>query len=161
MIRSVNLVLLCFLSFLQVAHTQSLELQTISFAGSHLSHPGNITLSTTAGEVATEYLQNGGFVLSQGFEQTFQFTTSFDQETQTLFISIYPNPTAGDLNFSSGMEVLPSHLYVLNAKGELLMAKPFTDLKQTISVSHLPGGSYFIHLAGQGRSMGVWKIQKI
>lgn len=71
----------------------------------------------------------------------------------------FPNPTAGIINISSNVTLENTTADIYTFSGQLLRTIPFTN-QNTLDISHLPNGVYFIHvLTKEGRL--IKKIEKI
>ncbi len=77
---------------------QSLDRQVISSTGD-FSSSGNLQLSSTVGEIATETHISGSVTLTQGFQQPdSKGNVGIEDLEISLNYSVFPNPTAGKLH---------------------------------------------------------------
>ena len=69
-------------------------------------------------------------------------------------ISFYPNPTESTLNFNLGLNDLnEAFIYILNANGSIILETSIKTSKNSINLSHLSAGIYFIKFSNKE---GAW-----
>ncbi len=70
-------------------------------------------------------------------------------------LNMYPNPASSSLTFqvSSAMQQKVSNLSIYDALGKVVLQTEMRNNKQTINISHLPGGMYFAQLIVDGQSI--------
>lgn len=63
-------------------------------------------------------------------------------------LSIYPNPTSGNLKFSTNTKVKLAKMYMTDLSGKMLQSWDKSQLEQlnAIDISHLPAASYVLHI---------------
>ena len=96
---------LCFILFTSLAIAQSLTPQVVSSSGGFFSNTSGM-LSFTIGEMtAIETFTSASNILTQGFQQPWDFSTSLPEYIdQDLSFAIYPNPSDGNFNVVTGAE---------------------------------------------------------
>ncbi len=152
----------------QLLISQSVELSptVISSAGNYSEAEG-IRLSWTLGEVAVSSLQGDNFLLTQGFQQTYQDNTGFVTEPIRWQIAIYPNPVKRLLRLQFDVPEPTDFLVeIQDVNGKLLLQKQY---KQVFPGDVIPFdmadysyGVYFFHISTtdrqQARVLSVTKI---
>ena len=152
----------CGLSFALSA--QSLTPFVVSTSGAFFSNSSGM-LSTTIGELAAVTTLTGGVnILTQGFQQPWDFNTSIPEITDNgLAFDVYPNPSSGIFTLALNTE-----------KDSKVTVKIYDVLGKTIyfeSISHSSGyasheinlksmaeGVYFLEMTNEELSSG--KITK-
>ena len=154
---------LIFFGFGMIVQGQSLELQTISNAGGHLTSTNGTSMNVTVGEVATERLSGNGVVLTQGFNQVFKITTSTQNDgSETISLEIFPNPTPDVLNVISDERNETLKIQIIGMNGKPVLMAPYSGGRESIDIQHLPSGSYIIKVINaDGKLLGYETIQKI
>jgi hypothetical protein len=74
-------------------------------------------------------------------------------------ISIYPNPATDKITIETSGETQESYLAIVNIEGQQIMTSEITQPKNTIDISKLPSGVYFVRLTGD-RTVEVRKFVK-
>lgn len=129
------------------SHAQSLSPAVISSSGAFYQN-GSGMLSSTAGEMTmVETFSAGSNILTQGFQQAFDFNTGVQPVTENNFLNIFPNPSSGNLTI-----LLPegstdeTQIGVYDAIGKLVFRKkvPLNSLSKSIhlSLEELADGMY-------------------
>ncbi len=130
---------------------QSLSPTVVSTSGAFYSN-GNGMLSTTIGEMTmVETFAAGSAILNQGFQQAFDFSTGINNPTVRSGLSIYPNPTSGNVSVqipSSFTGEVYANIY--DAMGKLVFRKTEKLTGQTntivLSLEDLTDGMYFFEV---------------
>lgn len=128
---------------------QSFERTVIGPAG-NTTTVANVNLSWTTGEMITETVVLGSFILNQGFQQSNPpYSTGIDEELGIkLDYKIYPNPSSDQIKLDLESEVpLFLKIELVDMRGrETPVASQNIDLLSTIStsldVSVLAKGNY-------------------
>ncbi len=76
-------------------------------------------------------------------------STNVNNEENKTRIKVYPNPAKNIINVEV-QEVMVSQIVVSNIIGETLISLPYSGSKQTIDISGLKAGIYFIVAIGDG-----------
>jgi hypothetical protein len=75
----------------------ALEPNVIASGGSYAENE-SMSISWTLGELAASTLTGGDMILTQGFQQPFDFGTGINTEELNWGITAYPNPVTDELN---------------------------------------------------------------
>ncbi|MEM7375135.1 MAG: T9SS type A sorting domain-containing protein [Bacteroidota bacterium] len=128
-----------------------------------------VHLEYTVGEVATQTLDNGTFVLNQGFHQTNPpFNTSIERTQIRVDYSLYPNPTHDIVNLKLELE-RPTDIVVelLDIRGRRsnIPAQSWSNQQQIqaqFDLSTLPTGLYLMTIRGKsGEVAQSLRIEKL
>ena len=86
--------------------------------------------------------------------------TGIDDAQNMNQISVYPNPTKGQLTIENG-ELTIENIEIYNTVGQLIQSK-IVNLQSEIimDISHLPTGLYFVKIVTEGNEMVIKKIIK-
>ncbi len=139
---------------------QSLELQTISSAGTDLSGSNGSKMNVVVGELAVERLESNGIVLTQGFHQFYDFSSAVSDDGTEFTLTIFPNPTANQLNIDGGPEG-DFELHIFNIDGRAVEQFPYRGNRFQMNLSHLVSGQYFIRVSEKGNPIDQLKFQKL
>ena len=141
----------------QFSYGQIIVRSSISCLGSTLSDEGLI-LSQTIGQASnTQILNNGGFVLRQGFQQPL---ASFRQmkSVVTVDFTLFPNPAEDKVLLKFQEENSRCTISVRDIKGVLLSELKFeTLLEEWLDIKNLMPGIYIITV-NIGNSIGSKKL---
>ena len=146
--------------FSALCFAQSLELQTISSGGTDLTGPNGNKMNVIIGEVAVERLESNGVVLTQGFNQIFDFSTAVTDDGETFTLTVFPNPTASQLNIKGGPEG-DFQLTIFDLKGRAIDSRPYPGNRLEMNLSHLSSGQYFIRVSEKGKTIDQLRFQKL
>jgi len=142
---------------------QSISPEVIASAGDDFTG-GGVQLSWTIGEPIIETVSAGGNIITQGFHQTELTITSIDEENAgNLEVSIYPNPTSGNVIVSvpNNQTEFSIDLYDLN--GKLIESKKLksnTD-QEDLDLSNLANSYYLLRLSSEESGYSsTHKVQK-
>lgn len=129
-------------AFSVVAHAQYISPEVIAASGQQFQN-GQIQLEWTLGEVLTETESNGNNVLTQGFHQPELNITGIEDLSPGWELSVFPNPTSGDLNiqFASQDEMLHFNLNDLSGK-QLYSSRSAQSFR--MELHNLAPGTYFL-----------------
>ena len=78
-------------------------------------------------------------------------------------ISLYPNPANGKVAISLGnLGNGDAHYFIMSAEGKLVKSGVFgqgvSNTVQTLDISNIPAGSYFVKIAGDGITQKITKL---
>lgn len=148
-----NLFFSLLLIFVYATNTQSQtsDLNLISTAGAYFETE-NFSLSWSLGEVLTESLESDSYILTQGFQQGGDYSTRipFNIVHSCDFV-IYPNPASQSfnlefLNYESNFQEVFISLFDIS--GQMVMKKQVDQLLNTMDISILKSGTYFVKVEG-------------
>jgi hypothetical protein len=147
------LILLVFgaIVLIQISGAQTLSPSVISSSGSFYQD-GNGMLSSTVGEMTMiETFPSGNSILTQGFQQPFDFSVGMSYEDGNNFIDIFPNPSSGNMTISwpvNSPDVF--EVFVFDAIGKMVFRKKvfIQPLSKNIhlSLDELIAGMYIIQV---------------
>ncbi len=141
---------------------QSIQSSVISGGGGHETNVSN-SASWTLGESLITTLQQGNEILTQGFQQpNYYLTDIFNVEQQQIVVSVFPNPTQGNISISfSQMTKEPYRLEIKDMQGKCLNNYELNLLENNISVEMLAKGMYIFGISlNASSSMINFKIVK-
>ncbi len=139
-----------------------LERQIISPAG-QLYEGNESQISATMGEAIVNTAISGSFVITQGFQQTFDSGTTSAADVQRINADflLYPNPTSDYISVTvSAEEELEIVIRLQDMLGNQLATRVFQQQNQLTAkfdVSDLPAGSYIVSI---GDRSGLSHISK-
>ncbi len=137
--------------FFGFSNAQSISPSVISTSGAFFSN-GNGMLSTTIGEMSmVTTFNSGASILTQGFQQAFDFVNSIDHQQIANGINIFPNPTSGNITIEipkvSGGEW---EVNVFDAIGKLILKSKTTlnsfSNKINVATQDLTNGMYLVEV---------------
>ena len=146
------------------AHAQSVSPDVIATAGDFYSNASG-SVSWTLGEPMGETYTSTNNILTQGFQQPWDFGTGLPSGANPVNADVYPNPTADVVNLqfdnlSSGQYVIE----VYNALGQRMSAMQFAatpNSQATVSLADFANGIYFITVSKvDGTETSTFKITK-
>ena len=138
------------------ARGQSLSPTVLSNAGGYFDN-GAVSLSWTLGELAVTTISSGNYVLTQGFQQVFDFGTSIDNpEEITWSFMIYPNPVQDRLRLSFSLqEITDVIVEIMDVSGRKMLTRNLYGLigktESVIDIEHLSQGMYMLHIISADR----------
>lgn len=98
-----------------------IERQLVSCSGAYVA-TGNVQLSASVGEVATQTFISGSFNLTQGMQQSNATVTDVIDPVISVDYRFYPNPTGGRAVLELDMPVAARlHFRVADATGRLIL----------------------------------------
>lgn len=145
---------------------QSAERQVIASTGGTAS-AANVQISYTVGETVIAAGSASNIIITQGFQQSDMEVVGMEELNNGLSVNVYPNPatdnvtidieTTSPLNINATVYDLPGKqtgiaLPNLNVNGRL---------KQTLDLSSLASGQYFISFTDKNTILGTVRIQKV
>lgn len=145
-----------------IGQAQSIQSSVISGGGGHETNVSN-SASWTLGESLITTLQQGNEILTQGFQQpNYYLTDIFNVEEQQIVVSVFPNPTQGNISISfSKMTKEPYRLEIKDMQGKCLNNYELNLLENNISVEMLAKGMYIFGISSNASSSMInFKIVK-
>lgn len=146
------------------AKAQSVSPDVIASAGEFYSNASG-SISWTLGEPMGETYTSANNILTQGFQQPWDFGTGFTAGSTPVNADVFPNPTADfvQLQFgdnSNGQYVIE----VYNTLGQQLSATQYAatpSARTTVSLADYSNGVYFITVRKvDGTETSTFKITK-
>lgn len=85
----------------------------------------------------------------------------FLDEIANRTITIYPNPTRGQLmvEIADQSDILSGTLTILNLKGQMVAKQTISQKQISLDISNEPAGTYILHISINGET-STWKIIK-
>lgn len=159
MIRKIILVSLSAGLF-QLARSQSISPQVIANSGKYMSAGGN-SIEFTVGELVVTTLTGTGNMVTQGFHQTYTTSSSIDENSVTISINVYPNPTTDWLNIIVSAEKKVEFSAIIHdGYGRKVLDEYRSNGSQIqLNISTLAAGSYFISLVNIANNIPIKTIQ--
>lgn len=143
---------------------QSISPDVIASAGEFYSNASG-SISWTLGEPMGETYTSSNNVLTQGFQQPWDFGTTVPTVQSPVNADVYPNPTSDVVNLQFGDN--SNGLYVIevyNTLGQTLSATQFSatpSARATVSLTDFADGIYFITVRkADGTETSTFKITK-
>lgn len=153
----VLILLVAFTCSLNTMRSQSIDREIMSPAGAHFSNP-NGSITFTIGETMMQTFEQG-MKLSQGFHQEWAFITAvgdnFEEPNQ---VSIYPNPTSGQLTVTSDG---PARLAMFDLSGKAVFQYEKQAGAEEVDLGELPPGLFVLVLLDDQGRKGVYQVEVI
>lgn len=154
-------------SSIEFTNAQSLSQQVISSTGNFSSN-GGFSISSTTGESAVKTVDEGTFFFTQGFQQTYDLITSLiDEQNYLGEISVFPNPTLGNLYVNVKEKNFPEKLnfYLTDITGrriETKIGKNWNGNLWELNLTELANGSYYLNIDSKHlKTIFISKIIKV
>ena len=139
---------------------QRIERSVVGNAGTLLT--GTVgSLQFTVGEVAVERTDNQ-LSLARGFHRAKAEairTSTWSVDDVRLDVSVYPNPTPGELTLRGDWEA-GDRLTVTNILGRRLYDAPLAPQTAYLNLERYPAGTYLLTLSRAGRPLRTVRIVK-
>ncbi|PPK84598.1 putative secreted protein (Por secretion system target) [Neolewinella xylanilytica] len=149
--------LCCCLIALQLP-AQSIERSVIGNAGTLLT--GRVgSLQFTVGEVAVERTDNT-LSLARGFHRAKAeviSTSSWSVPDIDLALSVYPNPTPGELTLTGAWDT-GDRVTITNILGRRVLDVALTPLTAHLSLREYPSGTYLLTISRAGRPLRSLRV---
>lgn len=142
-----------------ISYGQSVSPQVVASSGDFFTTT-SAQLSWTLGEIMTETYTQSSNQITQGFHQP-ELKTNTVEEYSDLTVSLYPNPTTSQVVLTipeNQSEVMVSIYDVLGNK--VLNERYVGNGPQSIDLTSLPNGIYFMDLRNENGLIKTIKIQK-
>lgn len=149
------------------ADAQSLDRQVVSCAGGQY-FADNLHFSWTLGQIENVTATNGGYMLSQGFQQPHRLILTARPEVQALAarLRLYPNPTRSELTLSFEFTQPGTlTLTITDITGKIVLPNQTHELKQNfgsipLDVQPLAAGMYFLQASYQSGAQNQTVVSK-
>jgi hypothetical protein len=162
--KKIILILISGFSVAFMADAQSIERSVIGSAGA-VSAAGGVILTWTVGETVINTASAGSVILTQGFQQPEQGTSSVDPIRLETGLAVYPNPSNGIFSVAAldnaGIVVNKVAAEVRDAAGKLVFSHNSLDLTSgtnTLDLTKLPGGFYSLSLNAGNDLTATYKL---
>lgn len=146
---------------------QSISQQVISSVGTFSTNSG-YSLSSTTGESAAKTLEEGTIILTQGFQQTYDLTTSVIKVKDFgAEILIFPNPTLGVLFVKApkGLFLEKLNFYLTDVTGRTIdseIGKTWNGNMWELNLTELANGSYYLSISNEAlKTIYTIKVIKV
>ncbi len=150
--------------FCVFAKAQSVSPDVIASAGEFYSNASG-SISWTLGEPMGETYTSANNILTQGFQQPWDFGTSVTSGSTPVNADVFPNPTADFVNLQFGDHSNGQYVIeVFNTLGQQLSASQYAatpSARTTVSLADYANGVYFITVRKiDGTETSTFKITK-
>lgn len=127
---------------------QSLELQTISAGGDQLTNSSTgQNMNIVLGELSAQTLSINGQIITQGFNQVFNFSTPVVDESYSDFtINVFPNPTADIIHVKGDLENGQYNISIRSIHGQMILSMPYDGNQLSLSIDQIPPGQYILSI---------------
>jgi len=146
-----------------IAHfsqAQSVERSVIGSAGGVVNASGSI-VTWTVGETVIQTASGGSVILTQGYQQPEQTTTSVKSMNTLNGLKVYPNPSNGVFQLEAQSATIGNlSISVTDASGKLAYQSGISgnSLTNSIDLSNLPGGIYLLKVADANQLTNTFKL---
>ena len=117
------------------------------------------SVSYSIGQIDFQYTSSADYSISEGVQQTYSFDTtlSIDDVQYDFQLSIWPNPSADEMNmeYTTSYE-LPLSLTVTDVKGAIVANMSVTQGQYSFNVNTWAAGTYYISLSN-GEAINIIK----
>ena len=169
MLKSICLSVFLCLCLSGMPNAQSMSPSIIASSGGFSSNSSGMNSFTVAEMVSVETFFSPSLVLTQGFQQPWDLSTSIEEQSGDDFsFDVYPNPSDGNFHIIHFTE--ESHdvsLKVTNVLGTLLLEDHYItqrgSTRRSFDLSEVLPGMYFLTLHTKGRDDQSWSrfVKKI
>jgi hypothetical protein len=156
-----NIFILIAILFALSANAQ-IKQEVIASAGGYNVN-GGLSISWTLGETIIPTFENGGLVLTHGFQGQLLITAIEENLDVLVNIKVFPNPASDNVNikFEAPLdgEIV---LTIINSQGKLIRSELIesTMVEKQINLQDLPAGIYYLRLT-KGKLLNVYKVVKL
>lgn len=125
------------------------------------SSPGLVIGTSGKSEVFTSYYQEQNSPIWFSFTESPMVKMNFEsvvglEEIDKIHFKLYPNPTNGVFSIAfNGLEDQKVQMKIVSTTGEVVSSFMYNAIQkdQTFDYSHLPNGTYFVHISGSDFSV--------
>lgn len=120
------------------------------------------SMSYTVGQIDYKYLSGSNGSMNQGIQQPYEFfTVGVDNHPEiTLEMTIYPNPTLGDLQLHVTSLIGEMNYILFDENGKVVMNETIQELETMIDLTNLPRSSYYLKVLQGTAELKVFKVIK-
>jgi hypothetical protein len=153
--KKVLLIIIYAHFFTATLFSQQLSPSVVSATGNFMNNPSGM-LSYTVGEMtAIETYESPSNILTQGFQQVWDFGTAIKEIPSNAFFEVFPNPSPGKFLITSSRvkeKILRLKIFDVNGKIiQTLSIFPTSDFfVHPVDLTFAPQGSYFITITMTG-----------
>ncbi len=135
------------LSFILLFFQSGLFAQEVVATSGDYNSTAQGSLSWTLGEVVTETVTNGPYILTQGFQQDYENLLEIEETQDLITFNVFPNPFTDFVTITTERDV-EIDVYIRDAQSKVVLSQSVLlggGLKQTsIALSELAPGCYFV-----------------
>lgn len=123
----------------------------------------NAEISSTVGQTAYSSKSDGTNQITEGVHQPEIEIVGLEDKAPEIGMAVYPNPNSGRFNFElTNMEAKTFNGELFDVNGVSIEKVVVSKQTQSIDISELPSGSYFLHVfGGDGASIKQYKVMKV
>ncbi|WP_338409937.1 T9SS type A sorting domain-containing protein [uncultured Flavobacterium sp.] len=140
-----------FLLLSTVIYGQDLHHQMISSQGTTKTTSSGLIVKQTVGQQSVAGTSQNGYIVQQGFQQSFWLKHLTDVKNMAITITPYPNPFIDVVNFQFfGVTDAQIMVSIFDIHGRIVFSKtlPVTNNVISISLPNLPQSEFLVHLTG-------------
>lgn len=154
--------IITFLIFFVGLTTTLLAQSAIVPVGGTASGSGG-TATYTVGQSAVQTNGNGSVSISEGVQQPYEISVvGVDNYPGiSLAMSVYPNPTVGNVKLTVNNEQLTGEVKVFDKNGKYLFSKKIGGNETEIPMSDLATGTYFVNVVSGTQLLKSFKVVKM
>lgn len=136
------------------------ELQAVGSGGAfHQNTQGSISWSL--GEVATQTLKAGDYIITQGFQQSkLTLTSVYQRQGYNKLIIAYPNPTNDFINLKTDGHTQNLYYRVYDINGRIVKSGEFKSNPTLVSFRDLDAAIYFIRIIQNNLEVKTIRVVK-
>ena len=145
-----------FVAFL-MGYSVKAQSNIVTAGGNATNSTGSVSYSI--GQIDFQYRSSADYSVSEGIQQVYAFDTamSIDGVQHDFQISIWPNPSADEMNieYTTSYE-LPLSLTVTDVKGAVIASQSVTQGQYSFDVNTWAAGTYYVNL-NDGEAVNIIK----
>ena len=145
-----------FVAFL-MGYSVKAQSNIVTAGGNATNSTGSVSYSI--GQIDLQYHSSADYSVSEGIQQVYAFDTvmSVDGVQHDFQISIWPNPSADEMNieYTTSYE-LPLSLTVTDVKGAVIASQSVTQGQYSFDVNTWAAGTYYVSL-NNGEALNIIK----
>ncbi len=154
-----NLILAVGMTMLSIT---AFSQESFNSCGGNLSGSGG-SVSYSYGQTFYSVHSGTDAYLSEGVQQPFEISvvTLFEDEIALkINLSVFPNPTADNLNLRTENVQLPLTAILFDLNGRIIKESIITESETVISLTNLEASTYFLKLSNLEKEIKTFKIIK-
>ena len=148
-----------FTLFVACLMLHSVNAQSNIVAGGGDANSSTGSVSYSIGQIDFQYSSSVDYSVSEGVQQAYSFDTalSIDDIQYDFQLSIWPNPSADEMNieFTTRYE-LPLSLVITDVKGAIVGNRSVTRGQYSFNVDTWAAGTYYVNLSN-GEAINIIK----